>query len=70
MKVVMYLMSGHYHATRHAPGCGILRRAEQAAAGEVTPGRGDRPTVFDADRFPYADLEPKDHACVAKAGVL
>lgn len=70
MKVVMYLLDGHYHATRHADGCGVLRRAKQAADGLVRTGRGNRPEVWDEHLYPRrGGPEPHDHACIAKAGV-
>jgi hypothetical protein len=66
--IVMYLMDGHYRATRHADGCGILRRAVKASEGEVRPGRGERPEIWDDNLYPGRHgPEPRDHACVAKA---
>lgn len=66
--IVLYLMDGTFHATRHAEGCWHLARALKAAAGEVAARRGDRPEVWDEDQYPYrSGPEPHDCACVAKA---
>lgn len=67
-RIVMYLMDGHFHATRHVDACGVLRRAAAAAAGEVRPGRGERPEIWDEDKYPNrGGPQPHDHACVARA---
>lgn len=69
MKVVLYLMDGHFHATRHADGCGVLARAQRAADGDILPGRGDRPQIWEEKLFARLSDIPalKDHACVRKA---
>lgn len=68
MKVVMYLMDGHFRATRHVEACGVLRRAAAAAEGVVRPGRGERPEIWEEDLYPNrGGPEPHDHVCVAKA---
>lgn len=75
-QVVLYLLDGHFHATRHVDTCGVLRRAVAASEGTVRPGRGDRPSVFDdAAYVAYSRqrgvlLVPRDHSCVAKAGAM
>lgn len=67
-RIVLYLMDGHYRATRHVDGCGVLRRAAAAAEGVVRPGRGERPEIWDEDLYPNRrGPEPHDHACIAKA---
>lgn len=68
LQIVLYLMDARWHATRHAEGCGILARAQKAADGEIVPGRGDRPQVWEEELFARLPdkPEPRDHRCVAK----
>lgn len=66
--VVLYLMDGTYHATKHVDGCGVLRRAVAASEGTVAPGRGDRPEIWDDAQYPKrGGPQPHEHRCIAKA---
>ena len=72
MKVVQYLMDGHFRATRHADGCGVLARAEARA--EETNRQDWRGggytalTVLSEQQYTRQPgvRAPKDHGCVAK----
>jgi hypothetical protein len=71
-RIVRYLMNGAFRATRHAEGCGVLRRAllEQ----ETTQSRHWRGGGYEALLVMTEDgyrrsggREPKDHGCVSAA---
>ena len=63
--VVYYLLAGHYRATRHAEGCGTLRRAE-AFDGAANVNISDHHVVTAEvyARLPDNYPAPKDHSCL------
>lgn len=72
MMIVRYLMNGAFRATRHAEGCGVLRRARLDV--ERSQGRRWHGGGYDAllvmTESEYAGTgarEPKDCRCVEKA---
>jgi hypothetical protein len=70
--IVRYLMNGTFRATRHADGCGILRRAlrEQDAAQCRRWKGGGYEALLVMTESEYASTggrEPKDCRCVQKA---
>lgn len=72
-------MGGHFRATRHVEGCGVLARAQRDAELERSRkwGKGRRQHGYDAlqvwgeaewSRVP-GSRRPRDHSCVRKAQV-
>jgi len=71
MMIVRYLMNGAFRATRHAEGCGMLRRARldmERSQGRRWHGGGyDALLVMTESEYAGTGArEPKDHGCVGK----
>jgi hypothetical protein len=72
MMIVRYLMNGAFRATRHAEGCGVLRRAlreQERSQGRHWHGGGYEALLVmtESEYAGTGAREPKDCRCVEKA---